>query len=231
MVDENTRAIVAMAWARSFGLGDDAFSRADGPERWMIEDAGSAITVLQLAGRAVVVAPQWALEAAGDYTDDVLVSVPGLLDLAKDHQPSETQVHALLYADDYLSAPGMDDAEVTVDSAALTELLPSCAPDDVHGSGAQTAEHQLVLLGQDRRPTAAAGYSTQHAILADLTFVQAIDARGTGAVEIAAALAMHDALDAGLVPQLRLGVDDDRTTAHALGFEQLGILARVALGA
>lgn len=227
MIEQNTAAIVAMAWSRAFGLPDDALAAADDARRTIDSDEPE-ITVLQLLDRLVLAGPRWALEAAADYTDDVLVSVAGLLDLAKDHGPNGTSVEALLYADDYLRQPHLAEADVTADPRAVADLLPRCAPDDVHGAALTSYEHPFVLL-EDETPTAAAGYVTQHGILADLAFIAAIDARGTGALETAAAVAMHDALDAGLVPQLRLGVDDDRAAAQALGFHQLGTLARVAL--
>lgn len=229
MLDENTEAIVAMAWARAFGIPDDAFTATDHPQRRAITNEGHEIAVVQLLGRSVIAGPAWALEVATDYLDEVLVSVPGLLDLAKDHRPSATIVEELLYADDYVRAPGLDDAEVTTDPQAITELISRCAPDDVHGAAITEHEQRFVLLDGDGQPTAAAAYSVVRGILADLAFVGAIDARGTGAAEVAAAIAMHDALDAGLIPQLRIGVDGARTGAAALGFERLGAIARVAI--
>lgn len=229
VLDENTQAIVAMAWARAFGLPDDTFAAVDGVERRTVAHDGGEITVLQLLGRTVLMAPQWALDEADDYTDDVLVSVAGLLDLAKDHQPRATSVQALLYADDYLKSPGLERADVTGDPQAVRDLLPRCAPDDVHGAGLVEHDHRFVLLDDDEQPTAAAAYSTVHGILADLAFVGAIEARGTGALEVATAIAMHDALDAGLIPQLRIGVDDSSSAAQTLGFERLGTLATVVI--
>ncbi|WP_134322786.1 hypothetical protein [Cumulibacter soli] len=229
MVDENTQAIVAMAWARAYGLDDDAFSGAEGAQRRTLIADGDEIVAIELLGRTVLVGAPWALDEAVEYTDEALLSVPGLLDLAKGHSPRGTSVEALLYADDYLSAPGLSEAEVTADPEAVAELLPRCAPDDVRGLALTEHEHLFVLLDEGERPTAAAAYSTQHGILADLSFVGAIDTRGTGAVEIAAAVAMHDALDAGLIPQLRLGIDDDHVAALALGFARLGVISRVTV--
>lgn len=218
-----------MAWARSLRLPDDAFTTIDAHRRCTIPDDENEIVVLRLLGRTALAGPAWALDEAEEYTDDVLASVSGLLDLAKAHQPRSTSVQALLYADDYLRTPGLEEAEVTADPQAIEDLLPRCAPDDVHAAALGTHEHRFVLLDHERTPTAAAAYSTQHGILADLSFISAIDARGTGALEAVAAIAIHDALDAGYVPQLRQGVDDGATMAAALGFERLGTIAKVVV--
>lgn len=216
-----------MAWARTFGLADDAFVRNE--PRLSIALDQPQITVLGLHDRLMIAAPQWALERAAEYTDEALLSVPGLLELAKDHRPHTTSVSSLLYADDYRQDPRLEEATITADPQAITDLLARCAPDDVHTQPIQDLQHQLVLLDDDELPVAGAAYSTTYGILADLAILEAVDARGTGAIEVATALAMHDALDAGLIPQLRVDVDADRGTAQALGFEQLGVLASVQL--
>lgn len=227
MLDENTEAIVAMAWARTFGLADDAFVLNE--PRLSIALDQPRITVIGLHDRLMIAAPPWALERAAQYTDEALLSVPGLLELAKGHRPHTTSVSSLLYADDYRQDPRLEEATVTADPQAVIDLLGRCAPDDVRTQSIQDHHQQLVLLDENELPVAGAAYSTTHGILADLAILEAVDARGTGAIEIATALAMHDALDAGLIPQLRVDVDADRGTAEALGFEQLGVLASVQL--
>lgn len=229
MVDQNTAAIVAMAWARTCGLPDDAFAAGSG--RLYASTDGDAITVVRLLGRTLVHAPQWALEIAESYSDESLSETHGLLALAREHQPHATRVSSLMYADDYIADGSLEQARVTDDEQAVRDLLRRCAPDDADLDGLLTHEHRFVVLDEDDDPQAAAAYSARQDILADLTMVDAIDARGNGSLQVAAALAMHDALDAGLIPQLRVGVDDSHDLADSLGFTRLGTLATVLVGA
>lgn len=229
MLDPNTEAIIAMAWARACGLPDDAFTNA-GDTRIVAPADTGVITVVHLLGRTLLHAPQWAIDGAATYTDEGLLEVHGLLALAKEHQPRATRVAALLYADDYLGDSAEDGVRVTDDEAAVRDLLTRCAPDDVDPDELLGCERLFVVIDEADAPQAAAGYTAQQGIIADLTVVSAIDGRGSGAVEQAAVVAMHDALDAGLVPQLRVGVDESHDLAEALGFQRLGTIATVAVG-
>ncbi|WP_153505954.1 hypothetical protein [Cumulibacter manganitolerans] len=229
MLDDNTQAIIAMAWARTCGLADDAFAVGSGRIA-AADDAAQAVTVVALLGRTLLHGPRWAVEGAEDYADEALLEVHALLALAKDHAPRGTRVSALLYADEYVADESLEQARVTDDPEAVRDLLARCAPDDVDPDDLATRERVFVLLGEDDRPGAVAAYSAQQGIIADLVLAQAIDARGSGAIEVAAAVAMHDALDDGLIPQLRIGSNEGADLAHSLGFEQLGALATVALG-
>lgn len=225
VVDQNTAAIVAMAWARTCGLPDDAFAAGSG--RLHARADGDAITIVQLLGRTLVHGPEWVLELAESYSDESLIEVHGLLTLARDHQPRATKVSSLMYADDYIADGSLEQARVTDDEQAVRDLLVRCAPDDADLDSLLGYEHRFVVLAEDDDPQAAAAYSARQEILADLVVVDAIDARGNGSLQVAAALAMHDALDAGLIPQLRIGVDDSHDLADSLGFTRLGALATV----
>lgn len=228
VLDDNTTAIIAMAWARACGLPDDAFA-SDGPPRIVSASDTGVITVVQLLGRTLLHAPQWAIDRAESYTDEALLEVHGLLALAKDHNPHATRIAALLYADDYLGDEDTSSGPVTDDPQAVADLLTRCAPDDVDPDQLRAQEHIFVVLDDDDLPQAAAAYTAQQGIIADLVLVSAVDARGTGAVERAAAIAMHDALDEGLIPQLRVGLDEGRDLTTALGFSELGRIATVAV--
>lgn len=229
MLDDNTQAIIAMAWSRTCGLADDAFAVGSG-RIVAADDAAQSVTVVALLGRTLLHGPQWAIDGAADYPDEGLLEVHGLLTLAKEHAPRATRISALLYAEQYVVDQSLEQARVTDDPAAVRDLLARCAPDDVDPDDLATRERVFVLLGEDDRPGAVGAYSAQQGIIADLVLAQAIDARGTGAIEVAAGVAMHDALDDGLIPQLRIGSNEGADLARSLGFEQLGAIATVALG-
>lgn len=228
MLEDNTQAIVAMAWARTFGVPDEAFAASE-PGRILVPGDAAAFTALHLLGKLLLHGPRWALDEAQGYSDESLLEVHGLLALAKGHAPRATRVSSLLYAESYVGDGSLEDARVTDDERAVRDLLARCAPDDIDPEELFGREHIFVVLDDADDPQAAAAYSPQQGIIADLVTVSAIDGRGTGALEVAAAVAMHDALDSGLVPQMRLGVDDNHDLATMLGFERLGTLATVVV--
>ncbi|GAB3295764.1 hypothetical protein EK0264_14500 [Epidermidibacterium keratini] len=226
-MDPNTEAIIRMAWARTLAVPDDSFSgaaeRLDVPS----DDATQVLAVL-LGDQCVLSAPTWAIDEAASYSDEALVSTQGLLRLTRDHAPSRVRSCRLMYADEYVEDPALESAIVTDDPAALDDLLRRCAPDDVGQTDLRSRSHLFVLLEDETdRPLAAAAYDDEGGMLADLSVIEAIDARGSGVGALVGAIATNDALDEGLIPQLMIDRDVSTESADALGYVELGQLARV----
>lgn len=226
-MDPNTEAIIRMAWARAFGVPDDTFAGA--AERLDVPaDDSSEVLAVRLGDQCVLSAPTWAIDDAATYSDEALVSTQGLLRLTRDHAPSGVRACRLMYADQYVEDPAVESAVVTDDPAALDELLTRCAPDDIGQTDLRSRSHLFVLLQDDSdRPVAAAAYDDEGGMLADLSVVEAIDVRGSGLGALVGAIATNDALDEGLIPQLMVDRDLSTESADALGYVELGQLARV----
>jgi predicted GNAT family acetyltransferase len=90
----------------------------------------------------------------------------------------------------------------------------------------------LVTLDDRDQPTAGAGYDEWQGILGHLGVLTPPEQRRSGRGTTAAALALNDALDAGLVPQWRTRVENvaARRVARRLGFVEVGAQTSVALG-
>lgn len=227
-MEPNTEAIVRMSWARALGLDDDAFTGA-GPRHVVVRDADVVLAV-RLGERSALQAPQWAAAESEQYTDEVLLSRRGLLQLTRDHAAKGVRACHLLYADDYVKAPELEEAVITDDPAALEELLARCAPDDVGQADLRSRSHRFVLLDDDERPVAAAAYDDDGGLVADLSLIEAIEVRGRALDALVGAIAVNAALDDGLIPQMLVDVDSSQEISSALGFDKLGQLARVTLG-
>jgi hypothetical protein len=137
----------------------------------------------------------------------------------------------LAFADRYADLEGLQDAPVSDEAAAAVALEKACPPDDVAEVGLAERERVFVTLDDREQPTAGAGYDEWQGILAHLGVLTPPEQRRSGRGSVAAALALNDALDVGLVPQWRTRTENvaARRLARRLGFREVGTQTTVAL--
>lgn len=246
-MEANTEAIVRLAWARVLGLGDGALGHdamgddalghgavADSAVRlYRVSEHSNLVTFVRLFGLSAFVGPQWAVDRASAYDDDTLAHHRTLLALSADHAGRGLGAGVLAFADEYVTGAALDDAVVSDDPGAASILESKCPPDDVSEVGLSTMQNSYVLLAEDDRIIAGAGYDEWQGILAHLGVLTALDQRRRGLGTVAAGLAMNEALDAGLVPQWRAHVDNrpSRRLAQTLGFTEVGTQTSVLITA
>ena len=230
-LDSGTCDIVLLAWARLLGFGDTAFAGDVGRLTRINNDAGK-LTFVRLFGRSALVGPEWALEAAAPYSDSELAEHRTLLQLSGGYGGNGAGKAQLYFADDLpLVQP---DEEITVstftDDALRLEAL--CPPDDVNEVGLSGMDKSFVLMdGAD--PVAGAGFQEWQQILGHISALTLPKFRQRGIGSLVAAIAGHEALTAGLIPQWRAHESNvaSRATALSLGFIEAGTQTSVYLKA
>ena len=234
-MEDGTRAIVELAWARGLGLLDDAFSFAEPGERLTRTDP-ERVSYVALWDRSVLVGPGWFLERAEGVDDLTLGSGAGLLRLAGEGPGGPARARlvgesVLAFTDAYADHAGLDSALVADDPDLLGDLQRECPPDDVTEVGLAALEQRFVLLDDRETPTAGAGYAERQGILADLRVLTPPPLRREGHGTLVGALAVNDALDAGLVAQWRARETNLASLAlgRRLGFEAVGRQTTVVL--
>ena len=234
-MEDGTRAIVELAWARELGLLDDAFSFAEPGERLTRTNPALAMYV-SLWDHRVLVGPTWLLERAAEADDLTLSSGAGLLRLAGEGPEGPTAARllgeaVLAFTDAYADHEGLDAAIVADEEALLGDLQRECPPDDVTEVGLAGMAHRFVLLDDREAPVAGAGYDEQQGILAHLGVLTPPALRHGGYGTLVGALALNDALDAGLVGQWRCRETNLASLAlgRRLGFEAVGRQTTVLL--
>lgn len=120
---------------------------------------------------------------------------------------------------------------VTDDPEAVRDLECGCPPDDVAEVRLTEMSRQLVTLNEADQTTAGAGYAEWGGLLAHLGALTPPPLRRVGHGALAAALAVNDALDSGLVPQwrARTGHRAARAMSRRLGFSSVGSQTTVLL--
>jgi hypothetical protein len=177
------------------------------------------------------VGPSWFVEAARGVDPDELASVAGLERLAAPHGGCDPLgVGLLLYTDEHVHLPGLDDATFGDDAALVARLRESCPPADVEESDLLALDPAFVLV-EDGLPVAAAGWTEWAGLLAHVGVVTAADHRRRGRGLLAAAAATNDALASGLVAQWRVRWDNEASlaTGRRLGYTELGTQTTVFL--
>ena len=234
-MEDGTRAIVELAWARELGLLDDAFTFAEPGERLTRTRPALAMFV-SLWEHRVLVGPGWLLERASDVDDLTLGSGAGLLRLAGEGPAGPTSARllgeaVLAFTDAYADHVGLDGAVVADEEDLLADLQRECPPDDVTEVGLAGLEHRFVLLDDREAPVAGAGYAEHQGILAHLGVLTPPALRREGHGTLVGALALNDALDAGLVGQWRARETNLASLAlgRRLGFEAVGRQTTVLL--
>jgi hypothetical protein len=230
-VETNTGAIVRLGWARSLGLPDDALD-PDGSGHTLWVEASDRVMVLRLWDRYVVQGPRWLQQRAQGVHPGQLAEESVLLRCCEGHTARSVGETVLAFTDRYVERDGLEDVPVADEPAAVAALERACPPDDVTEVGLAGLSRVFVTLDDRDQPTAGAGYAEWQTILGHLAVLTPPEQRRAGLGTTAAALAVNDALDAGLVPQWRTRVDNvaSRRMARRLGFVEVGTQTTVALG-
>ena len=234
-MEDGTRAIVELAWARELGLLDDAFSFAEPGER-LTRTNPERVAYVALWEHRVLVGPGWLLDRAADLDDVTLASGTGLLRLAGEGPDGPAgarlvEESVLAFADAYVEHPALESAVVADDPQSVHDLERECPPDDVTQVGLAQLGQRFVVLDDREAPVAGSGYAEEQGILADLGVLTPPSLRREGHGLLAGALALNDALDSGLVAQWRTRGDDVAAAAlgRRLGFRPVGTRTTVLL--
>jgi hypothetical protein len=236
-VEANTQAIVRLAWSRLLGLPDDTLDPAANPVRTIRSEVVGRAMVLRLWETWVVVGPGWFHQRTAEVDPAALVDPTTLLRSCDGH-PARLLGHAVLGFTDRYAAPAVPGAagldEVPVDDApdAAAALERACPPDDVAEVGLAAMARRFVTLDDRDQPTSGAGYDEWQGLLGHLGVLTPPELRRAGWGTVAAALALNDALDAGLVAQWRARSDNvaSRRLARRLGVSEAGEQSTVLLG-
>lgn len=236
-----TRAIVALAWARRFGLADAALQPPESgvvPERILLPaEQTEPVRFLRLFGHSVLAGPQWFLEAAAGYTDASLSEEQALLRVARDsgQAPGARGLGeaTLYYLDEPMDIVGSDSVVVSHEAKHAAELEQLCPRDDVAEVGLASFDHHFTLLSaEDQTPLAGSGYVLSEGLLADMGTLTQPGLRRHGLGAFISAVAVDDALTQGLIPQWCAPVEHRAAhmTARTLGFHSAGSLTALNLG-
>ncbi|WP_247826936.1 GNAT family N-acetyltransferase [Arthrobacter antioxidans] len=234
-LDPGTVSIIQLAWSRLLGLDDDAL--ASGSDRlYAVDDDASVLTFVTLFGREVLGGPGWAVEAGRTMSGMELRSHSTLLTLSRDHGGRGLGEAQLYFCDELPRFEGPP-AVVSGEASLVRELERRCPPDDVAEAGLAAVEHPFVLLDGDSEapptPLAGAGYDIWQGILAHIAVITPPEDRRKGYAGRVAAVAVEDAMAAGLVPQWRARTDNtaSQRTARRAGFAFAGTQTSVLLDA
>ncbi|WP_312180064.1 GNAT family N-acetyltransferase [Arthrobacter sp.] len=237
-LDTSTIAIIQLAWSRRLGLDDDALAAAEDDERiYDVQDEASEVSFVRLFGREVFSGPSWAAKQVRYKSAAELSSDAALLRLSLDHGGRGTATEHLYYSDSFPQLPAAGELAVAEDPQFAEALERLCPPDDVLEAKLARREALFVLVNdadpEAPEPLAGAGYSIKDGILADMGALTAPGHRMRGLGSYVSALAVEDAMAAGLIPQWRAPFNNmgaSRTAAGA-GFVPAGLRTSVALPA
>jgi GNAT superfamily N-acetyltransferase len=230
-LDPGTADIVLLAWARLLGFEDSAFAAPAG-RLSRVDDGAAVLTFLRLFGRSALVGPRWAVESAAGYPDEELAEYHTLLQLSRDYGGHGLGKAYLSFADDLPLAQPAEEITVSTAPEDAARLEALCPPDDNNEVGLSNMDKTYVLL-QGSAPVAGAGYEEWESILGHLSVLTSPAWRRHGIGSLMAAIAGHEALGAGLIPQWRAHENNtaSRATARALGFVEAGTQTCVYLPA
>ena|SRR6478609_927456 len=226
--------IVQLAWDRRLGFDDGAFAGAAGRRLTRANDAARSLQFVRLFGSSALVGPQWALDAAGGYTDEELAQHVTLLTITRGHGGHGLGAAALFFADDLPLQQPSEELTVSHGNPEAIELEALCPPDDVNEVGLADLEHRFTIMHVEdgrRTPVACGAYTEWEGILAQLGVLVAPEWRRRGVGTLAASIAAHEALASGLTLQWRADVSNKGSLALArsLGFTAGGIQTSVLL--
>jgi len=234
-LEPGSAEIVQLAWDRRLGFDDGAFAGAAGRRLTRADDAAGSLQFVRLFGSSALVGPQWALDAAGGYTDEELAQHVTLLTIARGHGGHGLGAAALFFADDLPLQQPAEELTVSHGNPEAIELEALCPPDDVNEVGLADLEHRFTIMHVEdgrRTPVACGAYTEWEGILAQLGVLVAPEWRRRGVGTLAASIAAHEALASGLTLQWRADVSNKGSLALArsLGFTAGGIQTSVLLG-
>ena len=247
-LEPTSAAIIQLAWARRLRLDDAAFATAadrlasssadpgdPGNRITLADESARAVQFLRLFGVSALVGPQWALDAAADVPDAELAQHVTLLTLTRTHGGHGLGSSALFFADDLPLNQPSEDLTVSRGNPEAIALEGLCPPDDVNEVGLQALEHRFTIMhpeDQQALPVACGAYAEWEGLLANMGVLVAPAWRRRGVGRLAASIAAHEALAAGLTLQWKADVSNTGALAMArsLGFATGGLHAGVLLG-
>ena len=235
-LDPGTVAIIQLAWSRLLGLDDAALGDGGSDRLYSVDDDASALSFVTLFGREALRGPAWAVDAAHNLSGPELRSHSTLLALSRDHGGRGLGEAQLFFCDELPQFEGPE-AVVSTDGSRVRALEQLCPPDDVGEVGLGSTEHSFVLLedgateADPGAPLSGAGYEIWGGILAHLAVLTPPDRRRKGHAQQIAAVAVEEAMAAGLVPQWRARTDNtaSQRTARRAGFAFAGTQTSVIL--
>jgi GNAT superfamily N-acetyltransferase len=236
-LDPGSAAIIQLAWARHLGLDDDAFgsSLASGERVVRADETAKTVEFVRLFGSSALVGPQWLIDAAAGIPDDEMAHHVTLLTLTRSHGGHGLGAAALFFADDLPLRQPAEELTVSHGNPAAIELEGLCPPDDVNEVGLSELENRYTIVHEvDGRqvPVACGAYAEWEGLLGHLGVLVDPEWRRRGLGSLAASIAAHEALAAGLTVQWRAEVSNTGAVALArqLGLTAGGIQTSVQLG-
>lgn len=240
-LDAGTVAIIQLAWSRLLGLDDEALGAGGSERLHSVDDDARMLTFVTLFGREVLRGPAWAVDAARDLSGPELRDHSTLLRLSRPHGGRGLGQAQLYFCDDLPALDGPP-AVISSEPASVSALERRCPPDDVLEAGLSESDHPFVLVeaaadspdgpgGTPPVPLAGAGYDIWAGILAHISVITPPDERRKGYAQRITAVAVEEAMAAGLVPQWRARAENtaSQRTARRAGFAYAGTQTSVLL--
>ncbi|KRE74314.1 GNAT family N-acetyltransferase [Arthrobacter sp. Soil762] len=236
-LDPGSAAIIQLAWARHLGLDDGAFaaSLTSGERMVRADDAAETVEFVRLFGSSALVGPQWVIDAAAAIPDEEMAHHVTLLTLTRSHGGHGLGSAALFFADDLPLRQPSEELTVSHGNPEAIELEGLCPPDDVNEVHLSELENRYTILHEVdglRVPVACGAYGEWEGLLAQMGVLVDPEWRRRGLGSVAASIAAHEALAAGLIVQWRAEVSNTGAVALArqLGLSTGGIQTSVHLG-
>ncbi|MCU1435451.1 MAG: family acetyltransferase [Pseudarthrobacter sp.] len=236
-LDPGSAAIIQLAWARHLRLDDGAFAAAltSGERVVRADEAAKTVEFVRLFGSSALVGPQWVIDAAAGIPDDEMAQHVTLLTLTRSHGGHGLGAAALFFADDLPLRQPSEELTVSHGNPEAIELEGLCPPDDVNEVGLSDLENRYTIVHEvdgRRVPVACGAYAEWEGLLAHLGVLVDPEWRRRGLGSLAASIAAHEALAAGLTVQWRAEVSNTGAVALArkLGLAAGGIQTSVHLG-
>ncbi|MCO4236110.1 GNAT family N-acetyltransferase [Pseudarthrobacter raffinosi] len=236
-LDPGSAAIIQLAWARHLGLDDGAFaaSLTSGERLVRADDAAGTVEFVRLFGSSALVGPQWVIDAAAGIPDEEMAQHVTLLTLTRSHGGHGLGAAALFFADDLPLRQPSEELTVSHGNPEAIELEGLCPPDDVNEVHLSELGHRYTILHEvdgRRFPVACGAYGEWEGLLAQMGVLVDPEWRRRGLGSVAASIAAHAALAAGLTVQWRAEVSNTGAVALArqLGLSTGGIQTSVHLG-
>lgn len=231
-LQSDTIAIIRQSWASILGVSAEALARGEG--RVYREKNDSAVLMfVSLFGTGILLGPSWAIEAGRNPPDTDLVSHAKLLEVSTPYGGRPLGEAKLYYSD---SAPTLTTpkAKVSRARAHAVALETGCPAEDTAEVGLSEMENTFTLLSDSEKepvPMAGAGYDVWEESVAHLGALVSPASRRSGLGSQAVAIAQKHALEAGLISQWRVHVDNIASIRTALraGFEYAGTQTTVIL--
>lgn len=236
-MDQNTRSIVELAWARVLKLPDHALMSP--LDARVTREDDSMIMYVRLWQHEVLVAPAAVIERARAMPGEALSDGPTLLSLGVGSETGAGGGTArllgaadLAFSDTYVPGGDLEATPVTDDPQAVNDLERLCPPDDVAEVGLSGMSWSFALLDDEDATLSGAGFDEWEHILAHVGVLTPPERRRAGHARIAAGIATNEALDRGLIPQWRSRTDNaaSRGLATRLGYETVGSQTTILLG-